>query len=389
MKTTKDKVITESFLKDHGYDLNKCIASAKGMLMRGGVVFYAKFMHELSEAETASSVSAANRCGKLYHYKYQLMLKKSRPTAVNLALGTLVHNGLEYYWGMIRDMQEHGAEDTFSANSGGLLEALDLSVENRDNDFWSNEKSDIWKCQAIAMLRGYYSKYLENDKLTGGRMDYHAIRPEFSFIYISDGGKLRIGKMDVVMLRGATHVICMEHKTTSDSRVNEAGADYWSKLFIDTQLCFYREAIKRMYPDRQALVIYDVLRKTSKKPLKGKGTKRKDESPEELAARKEAGNESLPAYTNRLIEEVFDDEMYVRKEIPVLNSSQKKVSQEIDLTVDLLGDKRVLNRRNPTACTYYNTTCDFIDVCTEASSIDDRGLFQEKTAKHEEIEETL
>jgi len=374
------RVITKSFLEDNGYDMLKCIDSARN----NGAQFSNDFFFDIGKySETASSVNTANRCGRLYDYKYLQGYRKNRPAAVNLALGTLVHSGLEYYWNMIGDIVDRGGSDNFHANSGGILEALDLSSGSQDADFWSDEKSDIWKCQATAYLRGYHSKYREKDWT-----QYHNIRPEFTFIYISEGGKLRVGKMDALMLEGDTYAVCMEHKTTSDSRINDMLSPYWAKLDIDTQVCVYREALKLIYPDRLPKMVYDVILKTAKKPLKGKGTKRKDETVGQLAERRIAGNESLVDYTSRLTEVDYGEgsEAYVRRELHLLDKDQSKLSSEIDATIELLTVKGFIDRRNPTACTYFGRSCDFLGVCSGRERIDDEGLFSSKATKHMELE---
>lgn len=374
------RVITEQFLKENNYSLEKCIEHSR----RLSPSFQKAFYDDVIEyGETASSISTANRCGALYGFKYKYGLFKEGQTSVNLAVGSLTHVGLEYYWNMISSIVDRGGEDTFAANSGGILECLDNATQSIDPEFWDDEKSEVWKCHVGAYLHGYYDHNFQKDINAG----YHDIRPEFSFIYISDNGRLRLGKMDVLMLKGDDEAICMEHKTTDNKGALDFSTPYWTKLDIDTQLCFYREAVEKMYPNRKATVIYDVIIKTSKKPLKGRATRRKGETDEELEARKREKDESIRDFNIRVLEEYlsYPEERLVRREVPALGAHSKTFSREVDFTFELLHDQRFLQKRNPTACTYFGRPCDFLDVCTGRA--DTSTGFKEKQSKHIEIEE--
>lgn len=369
------KVITKEFLAKNGHSLHSCIKAAKA---EGGS-FLSKFSLEMSEAETASSVSAAMRCGKLYNHRYVERMVKDQPSSVNLAVGTLVHSGLEHYWNWWSERKEGVSRDDHFYK--GLVDALKKSMSENDQDFWSDEKSNLWLSQVRAYLYGYYNAHSEVDEGLG----YHNVRPEFSFLYISKQGALRTGKMDVMMLRGDDEVVCMEHKTTSNKSSQDYSSDYWKRLEFDPQILFYREALEAIYPEKNPVILYDVIIKTAKKPLKGRATRRKGESDESLESRRRDGDESLTDYADRVSSYYKSNpsERYVRKTILALKNEQDQLSREIDSTISLTRDSRFISIRNSSACQQYGGPCDYLDVCSGSRDLNDG--FTKKSNKHVEV----
>ena len=334
-----------------------------------------------NQSYTASSVTAGMQCPMLYKIKYVLGYRSDASSAMKT--GTLVHKGLEQYW-LWKPIHE-------SINT-----MYKLAYGGDEIDWWESDEGQIAWAKCTAYIRGYYKKYRDNEPLLkgvpeGNHVDVYVER-EFSYDWL---GITYQGKIDLIIHDHITgEVVIMDHKTTGSSL-----AGYFDRLPLDVQLTLYRQAVIRMFPHLSEKgtplprVFYDVIgttRSVPKQKNKAMGGKsvvrRKDETDEELAARKEANQETIAEFQCRMaLEYTSDDcEKYVRREIVCTSAQHCRRLIEIEDYVKLLEDKGFLEIRNSTSCGNYGG-CAFVGVCVGRESLDDLHGISQSERKHPEL----
>jgi len=316
---------------------------------------------------TQSSLNCYMKCPKLYEYRYELHYRTAADIPA-LLIGTAVHVGIEWFWkgasyhaAMVKVCEYLGKEPYFSGD--GKVDAARIS----------------------AYIKGYYQRW------TKDRENYVVIGVELTFYAF--GG--RAGKLDVLVRRKSDgQLIIIEHKTAGPySKADEAGSAYWQKLPMDTQVCFYVDAVADITGETP-LIMYDVILKTRSSPLKSKARKKKDETDAEFLARKNADHETLAQYRARVME-LYSAECKVRyfrniihltaEEIALKNEELSVIANQIQDNEDEDG-KAKARYRNTSSCNGYGSTCEFIGVCVGIEQLDDPKFMKKETA-HEELKE--
>lgn len=322
---------------------------------------------------TASSLSLLDVCPTRHRIVYQDMITPLRKVNVNLAIGSLVHFGLECYWKKMPIGKIIDEMRVFAVTSKEYAE------------FWGDEENYFHLIKCVIYVEGYYRRWFETDWVDNS---YEDIRPELKF-QTTFGGHVYQGKKDVQMLDGAHKVHIKEHKTASSS-AQDITSVYWTQLSLNTQVSLYIEDAKAKHPDKEVTFEYDVIIKTKSKPLKGRATRRKGEGDESLQQRRDAKNETLEEYCERLRGIYLADEpeepLYIRKQVFFTEDEHEENKRQINLKSALTADSGYLEVKNFQGCNSYNTPCPFLGVCIGYESLDDSSLFERRDHIFPELE---
>lgn len=162
-------------------------------------------------------------------------------------------------------------------------------------------------------------------------------------------------------MNGGTWLV--EHKTSSQDI--GAGAPFWRKLAMDAQCSIYIDAARRSGYDVRG-VIYDVTAKPAHRP-------KKDETPAEFGQRVLLAIASEP------------DEYYRRGKVVRLETEARESLIDVwQLTRNIRTAVRDARwPRNTDACERYHRFCEYFDVCTGSTSIEDDSVYRPKdVTKH-------
>jgi hypothetical protein len=229
-----------------------------------------------------------------------------------------------------------------------------------------------------AMIRGHHARWSP----TAGEWAHVAPEQEFGPIPLGLGTVK--GKRDEIMRHVTSGKFIREYKTSSEDIANVT-SDFWLRIAIDAQVELYRWATAS-----DCQIIYDVIRKPAGGPvLKKKIARRKDESDESLAARKEAVRETIEEYEDRLVSEMAADpgKWLVRRVIHRTREQSEAIIEELRETVDEIETYRGLFPRNESACRSRFGTCVYLGVCGGTESLDSERFVKLETA-HPELEST-
>ena len=351
-----------------------------------------KINHTLELGYTSSSVGTAMSCLRKYKYKYIDLFRELNISTAALA-GSLSHIGFESFW---------KGESLVKAISNMRLKSVghhewDLQCHQDklgnigDVAFWESEEGMITFSKCKAYVIGYYSKYEEADWTKGGK---ETCLTEQEFRFELDGHTFR-GKWDVFIFERGTPVI-YDHKTTSVSIETETGV-FFERLPMDVQCTIYREAAWRMdNPSGTNInpfptVFYDVVGSTKSTPKqKKKIAKRKSESDEEYAIRKDENQETLDEFDKRMIEYYLTKpEKYIRYEVPCTITQHERRLAELLTFVGILNTGRIhhpelFEIRNSSACFSYGG-CTYMDVCLGRDSLESSTKLIQIDTNHPEL----
>jgi RecB family exonuclease len=304
-------------------------------------------MHKLPVI-TNSELKCLRRCIREHHYRYELRYRANGPEAAPLRFGTLMHELLEDWWTSKNDELVVDAE---------LFAKLDVDPFER--------------ARLVAMMTGYHARW-RDDPLEVLHVEHQFAVPLIDPLSGFSLAWVLAGKIDAVVRDKKGQVWIVEHKTTSENI--EAGAPYWQKLSLDSQLSVYWHAVQELgYAPRG--VIYDVLVKPSQKPLKANTRRDADETPDEYCARLQEVIKADP------------DRYYQRGNVV-------RLSQEVwDAGVDIAQYVHLLehaNRnedwpRNPDSCFKFGRPCDYFEVCTGRARLEDPEKFHQVDNAHAEL----
>ena len=311
---------------------------------------------------TASSLNCWLTCQQKYNYRYELGYRTSE-TIPAFLIGTAVHLGLECFW------RGEPLEGALIATARYML----------DEPYFKRE-GWIERLRVQAYVHGYYHRWLNTRDL------YEVIGVELEFLE-----KGRAGKLDALVRRKSDgKLVIIEHKTASKfSKADDPSSSYWSKLSMDTQVCFYYRHIQKMY-DEEPEILYDVIIKSKSTPLKGKARKRKDETDAEFAQRKYDSAETPSEYGARVRKAYREEgaERYIRKTVHLTQQEVDRKLEELEYVINGIETAprtfSTFRVRNTTACNSYGGTCEFLGVCTGLELLDD-PKFKKKEKLHSEL----
>jgi hypothetical protein len=163
-----------------------------------------------------------------------------------------------------------------------------------------------------------------------------------------------------------TQVYLWETKTTSEDL--SPGSVYWRRTILDPQISLYIPAIRELGYDPRGC-IYDVLRKPAQKPSK------KGETPQRY------GERCLNAIAEK------PERYYARGLVVRMENEEREAAADTWNTATQMREARRLRLypRNPDSCMTWSRACDYLNVCSGFSAIDDPVLFQNEPA-HVELD---
>lgn len=315
---------------------------------------------------TASAIGTFRACPRLYRYRYvdgiAPVQKADAP-----ALGTAVHAALEAAW-------REPARRTDAAREA--IDALQLDPLDR--------------ARVGAMLAGYLSRWADDAE----RYETLAVEQEFWLRLVNPDsghpGRLYdlAGKIDAIVREVETNrILIVEHKTSSEDI--GPGSDYWRRLSLDAQISLYFDGARALGYEVDGC-LYDVLRKPVHRPyLATPPEARKYTKDGRLYASQRESDETVDEFYNRLVDAIGDDlgAYYARGAIVRLGSELAEFRRDVWHTAQAVGDCR--NRqhypRNPSACTRFGRTCEFLGVCSGQASLDDPSSFHRLPSVHPEL----
>jgi hypothetical protein len=276
-----------------------------------------------------------------------------------LRFGTLIHRGLEAWWGADREHRLTAA-----------LAAVQSQPVVPDGDPTDSIKAEV-------MLTGYHLRW--EDAL----LETVAVESEFvtGLLNPVTGCASRTwqlaGKIDAVARDSRGRVWMVEHKTGSGDI--GPGSVYWDRLRIDAQVSTYFVGARSLGHD-VAGCIYDVLRKPALRRLLA--------TPEECRRYTKAGemyknqreqDETLAEYRARLMADVAarPEEYFTRGEVVRLEEEEMDAAYDVWQIGRVIRESQLTHRwpRNPDACERYGRMCDYWPICSRVASIDDLALF--------------
>lgn len=244
------------------------------------------------------------------------------------------------------------------------------------------------KAKLSALILGYAVRWRDDDI-----RKYRVVAAEHEFV--TKDGRFA-GKIDVIVLSledGKLYVV--EHKTTSEDI--SLGSDYWLKLRLDEQVSMYSMAVKEKFPQYEfGGVIYDVLKKTKKEPLKATPVEERKYTKKDgkLYANQRENDEAPNEYFNRIMEDIIADPnaFYQRRIVTRTDAEIEEFKKELVLCQmesfsytlgTIFGGG--LYPRNPSACFIYHSRCPWHDVCCGVDSLDNKDRYVKLDKVNQEL----
>jgi len=315
---------------------------------------------------TTSECRCYQACPRKHDIQYNQLVRPSESSEA-LRFGTLVHKGLEAWW---RAPSEPLAAAYEAMRSGGadpvsLIIAEELMALY--DATWGAEPYEVLAVEAE------FQTDLRNPETGAASRTFRL------------GGKIDA----VVRDTNDGRVLIVEHKTSSDDI--SPGSDYWKRLQIDNQVSTYFVGARAIGYDVQAC-LYDVIGKPRMRPLKATPeSDRRYKKDGSLYANQRAEDESLDDFRIRLREELQSNpgRWLQRGEVVRLESEEQDAAFDLWQVSSQIreADRTGRHPRNPSQCSAYGRTCEFFDVCTGTTSLDD-PRFRRASDAHEELSAT-
>jgi len=323
---------------------------------------------------TQTAIRTFRKCPRLYNYNY-IQLYKPQIVTGPLQFGTVWHQIREVWWKAPSKMRMS-------------LALTELSNISKDPDL---ELDEFILAKLMVMLRGYHERwadYIDSLMIVGVEVQFEIplINPRTirgSRIYTIQG------KLDAV-IREKDRLWMVEEKTAGEDLKPES--PYWRRLEIDPQCSIYFDAIKQIYSEEPAGIMYFVNVKPQHKPLRETPDiiKKYKKGTNILYAGQRAEAETAPEYAMRLSEAVAEDPERYYQMMHVSRLPQDIYESQIDVwdTAKAIreAEKSGVWLRNPDSCIHaFGSTCSFLPVCANRASISDTSLYRKSTEAHEEL----
>lgn len=300
-----------------------------------------------------------------YFFRY-VLLRKGRVKAAALRFGTLFHVALNAWWGC----------------NGDALEKLVAAWRAIDAQEGECDPFEIIKAKCLIL--GYTARW--------GNEGYETLAVELQFRL--EVGAFDIGgAIDAVVKRGG-RVRNVEHKTTSSDI--SVGSDYWRHVVaLDPQVSTYMFAAHALgYEPVDTL--YDVVRKPTIVPfvatpedLRKYTRPTKAEPIPRLYANQRETDETPEEFGDRLIEDIIARPAFYFQRMPIvrLDNDNEEHAKDVHGTAAMIefATERGVWPRTPTACERFGRLCEYHDVCSGITTIDDNSRFVTKEYPHEEL----
>lgn len=336
---------------------------------------------------TQSSLTTFRRCPREYFFSYVLNRKGRRKSAA-LRFGSLYHRGLNAWWSATAHRVDFDARTftplrpTPEARFASAVEAMRrYALEEGEFDAF-----DLVKAECL--MAGYTARWCDEP--------YETIAVEKRFDTRHGDAFDLHGSIDAIArnLADASIIHNVESKTTSQDI--SAGSNYWRRVIaLDSQVSTYMVASREMGYDVRD-TIYDVTRKPEIVPLKAtpeesrKYTKpTKAEPIPRLYKGQREEDETLDEYRDRLAADIVarPDWYYARQTIVRLEHDDEEHAKDVVATAEMIAhaEERGAWPRSPNACERYRRLCDFFEVCSGETTIEDGTRFESKVSQHEEL----
>jgi len=353
----------------------------------------------VSELYTASRLRVWNQCKRAHFYRYALRIMTHATAA--MAFGTGIHKALEQWY-----LAWKAGEDRVGA-ALATIDELDVS--------------EVDRARMRVLVVAYDARW--------GSEDWEILAVEVEFRYFL--GDIEIGGKIDALIRDRRDGKCyvVEHKTsTADT---SAGALYWDRLAIDTQVSIYVDGAAFGLDVEVAGCVYDVLKRPMHDPklatpieirkyTQNKGCKicggnlqgkqgsgvvgdhpcsickgggwrldadGKPEAPR-LHANQRDTDETIEEFIDRVADEVAErsDDFLARSIVVRLDNEFPRMRQDLIDTVESMRalDERRLAPPSYDACVRGREACSYFAACTGRASINDESLFPRGEA-HPEI----
>lgn len=326
---------------------------------------------------TNSQMEAFRRCPRLHFFRYVL---RRRPivAAEPLILGTLIHAGLESWFGALKDPSE-------KAFSSPLDFAL-IRIATAYDRMRVNEP--LLKVQAEELMLGYHCRWIEEDVEVLGVEQKFLCDVVDPILGDSIGVKLG-GKLDVALRIGGGQYMG-EHKSSSFDL--DPGSVFWEKTKMSSQLGLYFVGGRSIGYEFDG-VVYDVIgkpkdaepkrftppekRRYTKAGQLYKGQSDRDEDPSEYRERLRFAIRNEPS------------RFYARQVVVRLKHEVIEAVADLAATVEMMRvcADRGIHPRNPDSCFLFNRPCDYWTTCVGESDIRDDTRFRTARVEHEELED--
>lgn len=321
-----------------------------------------------------SAIACFRRCAREYLYRY-VMLRRPRRASEALRFGTFFHVGLNAWW-----IAKGGADDKLAA----ALTAIAQRSAEREED---SDPFDL--VRASALLVGYSARW--------GEEGFETIAVEQSFevplVNPDTGAASRTyrigGKVDVIARQGGKLRV-VEHKTTSKDIA--PGSDYWRRVSAtDPQVSTYISGARAAgYPVEDCL--YDVVRKPQLRPAKATPVEnRRYTKAGKLDARQRETDETPDEFYERIVADVAEkpEKYFARGPLVRLEHDEREHAADVWQTAWFIREAENARRfpRSPNACERFGSFCEYFDVCSGMTSIDDDTRFRTAETPHEELAE--
>jgi hypothetical protein len=303
-----------------------------------------------------------------------VLRRKSRARASTaLRFGTLFHVALNSWW-------RHSGDPL--AKLQAALDEIDFASETEDQDPFETVK-------ARSLITGYTARW--------GDEHLQTIGVEVQFCQPIAGQNCDfVGAIDaLVEARNSLNwrrrrVRVVEHKTTS-SEISST-SDYWRNVVaLDPQVSTYMNAATIMGYD-PVDTLYDVIRKPAIVPRLAtpeearKWTKPTMKEPiPRLYANQSLHDETPEEYGKRLAEDIAGNpsRYFARVSVVRLPEDHEAHHRDVTGTVRLIqfAQRENVYPRSPGACERYGRLCEYHDVCSRVTSIDDDTRFETNTRK--------
>ena len=317
-----------------------------------------------------SSLTTFRRCPREYYYA-SVLRRRPKVKADALRFGSLFHVGLNAWW---------GAHDDPSLRLTAAIVAMRSSVDVVD-------PFDLAKAEAL--MTGYTARW--------GDEPYETIAVEQQFRLPIEGTDAeQCGAIDAIVRTSGTgsafaSIHNVEHKTTSQDI--SPGSNYWRHVqSLDSQVSTYDAAAKALGYDVRD-TIYDVIRKPNLLPLKATPEESKKytrptkaEPVPRLYANMRETDETPDEYRERLFVDIASnpDRYYQRATIVRLEAENEAHALDVLHTAEMIrfAEQRNAWPRTVSACERYNRLCDYHDVCSGHTDIND-SRYETKESTHE------
>lgn len=332
-------------------------------------------MSEQLKVITQSAFRSFRKCPR-YYEQYYVQLYRPVVVADPLQFGTVWHDIREIWWNKRGDER--------------LSAALQRLAEVRDHP--DNELDEFVLSKLLVMLRGYHERwfgYVES-------LDILGVEQQFEIPLVNPRSERESrtykiqGKLDAVV-RENGQLWVVEEKTAADDLKPES--PYWKRLEVDPQSSLYYYAVKQMFGEQPAGVLYFVNVKPQYRPLKKtENIKMKKDGSGPYAGQRLA-DETATEYAVRMAGFVSENpEKYFQMvRVPRLERDIKESQIDVWDTAQAIRKAELSGTwlRNPDACIHpFGSCCSFLPVCTHRASLDDQSMYRKAETSHEELNQT-